>query len=194
MVWGRIVSRTVRQLSDDDTAAYEIALTIQMPSPDAAETCGQTDTTDLDPLGGVIADTGNVVYLRPGVTYPTEPAPGHEGSWHFGVFGAGGPGTIDYAGDCVQNRLRLLVEGEGTMVISMETYLGSARNLIARLMHSEAGMDVLDEQQSGTTASTFTFDVTTHNGTYCTHYIDVRDKGDICGGKWGWSGAEWTAS
>ena len=48
----------------------------------------------------------------------------HIGNWNFPepYIGGGGPGTIDYAGDCAQNNLRFIVVGPGTLTIQTEMY------------------------------------------------------------------------
>lgn len=138
---------------------------------------------------------GNVFYLRPGITYPQEPTPGHVGSWHFPTFGAGGEGTVDSMGTCCLNIVRCCVVGEGTLVVHTAD-TGGTVNLIATLNHSEPSDPngvVVEETQTGEAGDDFTFEITTHAGVNCTHWVDVTDQGP-CGTGWGFTGADWTAA
>jgi hypothetical protein len=213
-VWMRVARVTYRQLSKD-SLLYELALDLRAEEPPDAPTTGtgitactaQTASTTFLPLGGsgstANASTGHVVYWRPGLTRPIEVADavGHIGSWHFPIFG--GPG-IDYAGDCAQNRLRIIVEGNGTLTINTATWSGQSRNLRAILYHHRyasgelgdgaSGVDIIDATATASTGGAFVIPITTHSGAYCTHWVDVTDIGPACGAKWGWSSAVWVAS
>jgi hypothetical protein len=196
--WFRILRRTVRQRN----FRYEITFDLAKPTQGTTTAlCSNlTATGSFYPLGGsgVIpnASDGHVFYLRPGITYPQTEDVGHIGSWHFPVFGAGGMGTVDQAGDCGQNIVRCMVTGDGTMVISTST-VSSSRNLVARLCHADPSSPlgyVVDETQHEATGDDFTFTISTHGGLACTHWVDVTDVGDTCGGKWGFAGFDWTAA
>jgi hypothetical protein len=62
-----------------------------------------------------------------------------------------------------------------------------------------SGVDVLDELQTGLTGGDeIVFEITTHGGQNCTHWVDVRDNGPgqaACGGGWGWKyqGSTWAS-
>jgi hypothetical protein len=192
--WLRAMSRTVRQIGPNK---YELALELSTDRPGTGATActGLTATGSFYPLGGADntpnASDGNVIYWRPGLDIPVEPTPGHVGSWHFPQYGAGGEGTTDLAGDCSQNRVRCIVVGDGT--IEVHTAAGDGRALEARLQHFQDDMWFTDEVQTGNSGDSFTFSVSTHGGIYCTHWVDVRDLGTACGGKWGFTGFDWTA-
>ena len=38
------------------------------------------------------------------------------------------------------------------------------------------------------------FDISTHGGVNCTHWVDITDNGSGCGSKWGFVGIDWVAS
>jgi hypothetical protein len=196
--WFRVIQRTVKFLYDEYEITYDLAYPTQGTT--SALCTGLTETGSFYPLGGsgVVPNTsdGFTYYLRPGITYPQTHDDTHLGSWHFPVFGAGGSGTTDQAGDCGQNTVRCMVTGDGTMVIHTAT-VSSGRNLVARLMHADPSDPVgyvVDEVQYEATGDDFTFTITTHGGLACTHWVDVTDVGDTCGGKWGYSGFDWTAA
>jgi hypothetical protein len=196
--WFRVLMRTVKPYNGD----YQITFDLAKPTQGvAAALCtGQTATGSFYPLGGSAGianeSDGHVYYLRPGIEYPQVVTPDHQGIWHFPVYGAGGVGTVDQAGDCGQNTVRCMVEGEGEIEVHTST-VSASRNLVARLMHADPGDPagyIIDETQYGATGTDFTFTVTTHGGLACTHWVDVQDLGDICGGKWGFAGFDWTAA
>jgi len=197
--WMRVLSRTVTDVSEQDDMTYLHTIDVSRSTTLVTASCtGLTSSQTFTELGGSgstpsVSTLGNVLYLRPGITYPDVVTPGHQGAWHFPEFGAG----VDYAGDCSQNRLRVLVVGDGTLTVQTVTYSASARNLVARLVHADSGAPtgyVVDETQYQATGTTFTFTVSTHNGVNCTHWVEVTDLGDICGGKWGFTASVWTAS
>lgn len=197
-VMTRILKRQVKHWNFQ----YMNTMTLAKPTPGTTTAlCSNlTASGSHYPLGGS-AGVANVsdgysYYLRPGIEYPTEPDPGHQGVWHFPVYGAGGSGTVDQAGDCGQNIVRCMVVGDGSISVHTST-VSSSRNLIARLCHADTGVPggvVVDEYQEGTTGDTFTFTVSTHGGLSCTHWVDVGDTGSTCGGKWGYNGFDWTAA
>jgi hypothetical protein len=191
-VWLRCLKRTVRQRN----FRYEVEVTLSKPMQGSttALCTGLTAGGEAYPLGSFESD-GTVYYLRPGIEYPQVVDPDHEGIWHFPELGAGGSGTVDYAGDCGLNIVRVPVVGDGTLEVHTATYSASSRNLRATLMHADPGSPagvVVDETQDGVTGDTFEFSITTHSGLACTHWVDVGDIGDICGGKWGYAGRTWT--
>jgi hypothetical protein len=190
----RALTRSVSQVSEE---YYDVKLELAGATSVAPDLCETTTTGEFHPLGGSEvtpnASGGNIFYLRPGLTYPEVPTPGFVGGWGFPLFGVGGSGTTDFAGDCTQSLLRFVVSGNGTASVSTATYAASARGLTARLHHRTGAEVITDETQTGTTGDTFTFTVDTHAGVNCYHWIDVIDNGGTCGGKWGFTGAEWTA-
>lgn len=195
-VWLRALKRTVKQWNFQYQITYDLAKPTQGTT--TALCTGLTATGSFYPLGGSgntpNASGGNVVYWRPGIVIPTTVTPGHVGSWNFPLYGAGGAATVDQAGDCGQNRVRCLVVGDGTMVINTST-VSVGRNLRAQLYHADSGAPegvVVDETQFKATGDDFTFTISTHGGLACTHWVDVSDVGDICGGKWGFNGFDWT--
>jgi hypothetical protein len=196
--WFRILQRTVRFRYEDYQITFDLAKPTQ-GTPSLLCT-NLTETGSFYPLGGSGVTPnlsgGNVFYLRPGMVMPEVYTEDHQGSWHFPEYGAGGAATVDYAGDCTLSSVRCLVVGDGTMEIHTAIYSASARNLTARLMHADPGAPsgyVVDETQTGVTGEDFTFTVSTHGGVNCTHWVDIYDSSDTCGGKWGFSGFDWTA-
>jgi hypothetical protein len=216
-VWMRIAKITYRQVGGQagDKSMYELAMDLRAEEPPDSATTGtglepctaQTASTTFDTLGGsgstANPSLGNVYYWRPGLVRPltVAEAVGLVGSWHFPVFGA--VGTTDYAGDCSQNRVRVLVEGSGTLTIHTAEYSGQARTLRGTLYHHRysgdaedptSGVDIIDETKTGAAGADMEFDITTHDGEFCTHWVDLTDIGGVCGSKWGFSGADWVAS
>lgn len=219
-VWLRVASRTVRQVSAD-SGLYELALDLRAEEPPDSATTGtgtsacsaQTASNNFHPLGGTgdvpNPSDGHSFYWNPGVARPLTPAEAvaladHQ-HWHFPDYGSGGAATTDAAGDCAQNRVRCLVEGAGTMTIHTSEYAGQGRTLRAILQHHRygdaeegsgptAGVDIIDEILEGAAGSDFEFDITTHGGENCAHWVDVSDIGGTCGSKWGYDGFDWVAA
>lgn len=191
--WVRVLDRTV---SDEESEQhYALDLTMEVPSDVSVAACEVTPSGMFDPLGGSGSDAnpspGNVFYLRPGLFYPEVPTPGHQGTFHFPEWGSG----VDYAGTCTQSSIRVVVGGEGTLTVHTAIYSGTPRNLVARLIHATGdGGYVYDETQTGVTGDDFTFDVSTHAGVNCYHWVDLTDAGPECGGKFGFAGAEWESA
>jgi hypothetical protein len=156
------------------------------PPPDQ---CGTTtDSGSFPPNNsGTSAGTGNVIYVRPGLTYPVVPTPGYAGDWHFPAYGSAG--SPDLAGDCSQNTLRFIFGGLGVATITM---LPNGHNLQAVLQHID-GTIVVDAIKDIGPGGMVTFrtvacapDATPY------HWIDVSELAGPCGTKWGFVGATWT--
>jgi hypothetical protein len=217
-VWLRIANRTVRQVSSG-SGLYEIAMDLRAEEPPDSATTGsgiascsaQTASDDFYPLGGSgdtsnPSPTGNVFYWQAGGSHPITVADaiGHQGKTGFAIYGGGGVGTTDYLGDCVQSYVTCMVEGSGTMTISTAEYLGVDRTIQAILYHRQygageegntsSGINIVDETQYVAAGTPIVFDISTHGGTNCTHWVDVTDAGPTCGSKWGFSGFGWVAS
>lgn len=193
--WMRVMQRTVRQLGPWD---YELGLTLSGPSPtQEAEALGCADRTPsgfYPAMGSFTSDaTGNILYLRPGIAGAIVPTPGFVGSGHFPGFGPG----VYYLGDCTESSVRCVVVGDGQMVIRTVTGPAGAagRTISATLRHDDGG-GFTDEAQSGILqGSTITFDISTHGGAQCTHWVDITDDGGPCGGTgWGFAGFTWAAT
>lgn len=153
------------------------------PSPTASGSYGPN-------LSATSVSPGNVFYIKPGFIDPgLVPNPGYVGGWSFAIFNSGG---VDYAGDCTGSTARCLVIGDGIMVIHTATYSGSPRALTATLYHVVAGIPIADATVHGTTGDDLVIPVSSEDGLYCTHYVDVVDDGGTCGGKWGFAGFDWT--
>ena len=215
-VWMRIAARTIRQLSSG-SGLYELALDLRAEEPPDSGTTGtgdepcdaQTASDTFDPLGGTGSTSnpsdGHVYYWRPGLVRPitVDATTGVVGSWHFPVFGR--RCATDYAGDCAQNRVRCLVEGAGTMTIHTAAYEGviataAARSCTttgtarARKATRRRASTSSTRSSSGAAGADFEFDISTHDGENCTHWVDVSDIGGACGAGWGFEGFDWVAS
>jgi hypothetical protein len=216
--WMRVFSRTVKQLNSGD---YELRLRLvgdadgTIGGVGAGNSCSAlTESGSYYPLGSdnpgvwnMGAGPANVsdgvsYYLVPGMAWPIEPTPGAASSWHFATWDSGGAGTVDYPGSCTYSFLRVMVRGDGTLVIHTEVE-SEAQTLSAILRHHvytdpdtlTGGVDVIDEVQTGiAVGSDITFDISTHDGQNCTHWVDVRDEGAGCGAGWGfgYAGSDWT--
>jgi hypothetical protein len=192
----RLLNRSVRQLSEE---FYEVKC--ELSSAGAAGEPGVTCDSPYDeteagfypPINSVSADADAVVYyFRTGDPLPEQPDPDYVGNPNFFESGAGG--SPDYLGDCAANTIRVLVVGDGTLAVETATYGGGPRNLNVALRHRTTGAPdpTTDETDTGVTGDTFTFNVSTHGGTECIHWVDITDDGPGCGGKFGFAGATWT--
>jgi hypothetical protein len=189
----RVLVRTLIQTSEE---YYTLKLELAANASEAASAIcdggeyGLTPGGTYSPLGDVFSD-GVVYYLNFGEDFPEVPIPGYEGEWSFPEFGGGG-GT-DFAGDCAGNFLWFVLVGDGTLVVTTAIYGGNSKPLTATLQHtSSPAVYVVDSSQSGESGTTFNFNVSSHGGTKCIHFISITDDGGDCGGKWGFSGATWT--
>ena len=149
---------------------------------------------DLTPAGSYapnnsLTTPANAIayYVRPGVAQPSVPTPGFVGAWHFAALGSGG--SPDYAGDCVTNRLLIMVVGPGTATINMATYGGSPRGLNWSLRYQSGGISTVIDSGSATTGDDIAVDVPDDG--HCVHWVEITDDYVTCGGKWGYAGMTW---
>ncbi len=177
----RVLYRTVIEISEDPTASFEIEMELDpqpIVCPDA------TPDLTFPPLLGKNSDAlGNLHYLVPGQGFPEVPAPFHHGGWHFPSYNRSGSG-IDYAGNCVANRIRIVVIGDGTLTIpTLEGFGGHADGLSARLRYRAAdGTIPLVEEQIGVAGDTFVFNISTEDQLHCANWVDITDdQGSPCG-------------
>lgn len=203
-VWMRVAKVTTRQVQGEDYEAhgwYELALDLRAetppgppgPPPPEPGNCVAEDPTEegfYGPNNGDIsAGTGNVHYFVSGSAAPFVVQPGYDGNWHFPAFGSGG--SPDYAGDCTNSNARCVVVGDGTITIHTSVF-GASRTLQAVLKHLNGAVEVTDELQTGIPlGSDIVFNISSHDGEFCTHWVDVHDDGGGCGSKWGFSGFDW---
>jgi len=205
--WVRILRRTVSQpqVGTDVGGAnedwYQLVLDVS-PQEGFVAACSDGDTPHgtYYPLGGsgsyARATTSSDIsyYSRPGLAAPTTPTPGWSGSWNFGLMGAGGVGTIDYGGDCVQNSLRFILVGNGTLTIQTERYLGSIRGFDVYVTNPYTGVATyVGAYNSGDAVAVVISGVASPT---CVRYIDLQGFGGDghggCGSKLGWSSAVWS--
>lgn len=188
----RVLTRTLSQPSEEQ---YLLKLELAANAGEAAAAIcaggiyGLTPAGTYGPLGDFFSD-GVVYYLNAGEDFPEVPTPGLEGEWSFPELG----GPVDYAGDCAGNHLRLIVVGDGSISITTAIYDANSKPLIAQLQHAgeSVGVPVTDQYQEAESGTTFSFEVSSHAGTKCVHWVDITDAGGDCGGKWGFAGATWT--
>jgi hypothetical protein len=198
--WFRVLSRTVKPLVSEDPQLYELQLKLSPQEAAPVSSCGYplTEAGTFYPLGdqpptgpsewyAANVSDGFTYYLRPGIFYPTVPTPGAESQWHFiAHVGAGGAGSIDYAGDCVQNTLQFMPVGPGTLTVQTEIYGGSPRPMAGSW--GESPDAYANSIGSFTSGDEVEFVVTGE----CVNIVRLYDgPGSPCGGKWGWSSAEW---
>lgn len=179
---------------------YKLALRMVPQEASAVSACPYelTPTGDFYPLGDLASEDGMfhsnpsdgvVQYARPGIFYAVTPTPGAESYWHFNQYGVGGPGTIDYAGDCVSNQLRFVVVGAGTLTVQTEIFGGSPRPMAGAWGPSPGGFE--NSIGTFTSGDEVEFVVTGD----CANVVILMDgPGSPCGGKWGWSVAHWEAA
>lgn len=206
----RVLERRVKpQVTSSAPSKYRIGLKLSPQEP-AEPTCSyaRTESGVYYPLGGrevplsaTPGDTGTRAisdgfsyYVRPGDFYPTSPDFGHYGRWHFGEYGVGGPGTIDYAGDCVQNTLQFIVVGNGTLTVQTEAYWSGSRPMGGSWgTGANAYLHSIGDFTSGESVEFVIDDTSAPND--CIRLIRLYDgAGSACGGKWGWSSATWAQS
>lgn len=190
----RVVRRRITQPLDTDND-YDVRLDLvpqeTPPTPDiCTDLYPPTGSDTFYPLGSFVSD-GVVYYWRPGFVVPSVPNPGMVGSWHFAALGAGGLGTIDYAGDCVQNRLIFVTVGNGTWTIQTERYGGTTRALAISLGPTFDSAVNVAFINSGDSVEV-TIDDTSDGD--CVRLVVIADRGLACGSKWGWSQADWVAA
>lgn len=201
--YARVLRRKVTQPQGTDYR-YKVALDLapqEPPDPATVPMCALYDRTpagDYWPLGSSLTSDGVVAYWRAGLVKPGYPWTGELGDWHFAELGAGGSGSIDYAGDCAGNELIFILIGNGTASIQTEVYAGSPRLLgvFKGTDSTEATGSSVATTLVGTISSGASIDVTfgdsdNDDSTTCIHYIVIGDTGAACGGKWGWSQMTW---
>jgi hypothetical protein len=191
----RVVRLTVSP-TDDLALSYLLALELLAPRPAAGTgggCVGATASGTYPRIGSDVSDaTGNVFYWRPGITLIEVPTPFAVGDWHFSAYATTSCGVLaDWAGDDVQNLVRCLVVGPGTITVHMQDGYActGAHTLVAKLQYAGPSGPVTVETQTGGT--TFTFTVPADG--YCTHWVDVEDDGSVSGSKWGFLDFEWVA-
>ncbi len=193
--WCRVIRRTVIQEQATDRYILDLDLSPQETAPTPDTCVGLYDPTPdgiYYPLGGnngtSIANPsdGVVFYWRAGYEFPGPGEAGLVGAFHFPQYEAGGEGTIDYAGDCAQNRLVFILVGNGTAVIQTEAYFGTFRTLTVQ--QNGAVVD------TGSSGDVFTVVIDDRTDGDCVTTIEITDNGLACGSKWGFSQMEWTAA
>lgn len=199
--WFRILEVTRKPIVADG-ALYEVKLRLSPQEPadipgDCVDLYPGTPSGTYYPLGGVSGgpvanpSDGVVYYFRPGLYEPLVPTPGYIGTWHFGVWGSGGAGSIDYAGDCVGSSLILMTVGNGTWTIQTEP--GAAlRSLNVSSGPPGFGAQVLRTViTSGDSVEVVIDDATDGD---CIRWVTINDTAAACGSNWGWSQGEWVAT
>ena len=208
-VWMRVASCTVRQVYGEDgnaTGWYELALDLRAETPPGPAapvipdcvSIGPTDTQALLPNNGYVAAApGNVFYDQVGgvVNPPLEgPDPGFTGVVGFPIFGAGG--SPDQLGDCIGNFVQINVVGSGTLTVNCAQGTG-ARTLDMTLYHiaDDNVTWIADDARPAQDPDTpQEFDVDTHDGDKCFHWVLIQDDTGACGGKWNFVGADWVST
>lgn len=192
--WARVLNATHTLLTPK---RYRIDFEAQgpMPAPPEPSECAAnaTPSDTYLPLGSATTDADAVVYYgRAGSPAPETPTPGFVGNPNFPAYsGGGGP---DYMGDCAASYVRVMVVGSGTLDVASATYSATPRNVTATLYHRDGTELVADDVQAGVTGDSFEFDVDTHDGVFCIHFVDLVDTGEVCGGKFGFAGASWVST
>lgn len=194
--WGRILRATHTELPGNGGYEVRVELDVGESTPlsfPCESEYPPTPSGFYAPMHTDNISTAVLYYLSPGATFPEVPTPGYDGSWPFADYGAGD--NPDFCGDCFDAFTRVMVVGAGTLTVDTATY-GASRNLFATLSHRHIGDPDLtyDDEQTGVTGDSFVFNVSTHGGTECIHFVDVGDDGSLCGNKWGFAGATWVSS
>jgi hypothetical protein len=193
--WCRVIRRTVIQEQATDRYIIDMDLSPQeAAAPVPACSDGATADGTFYPLGGDPPGTGSppnpsdgvVFYWRAGLEYPWTDDTGTVGGWHFSLLGNGGSGTIDYAGDCVNNRLIFVIVGNGTMTIQTEMYAATPKAMVVTIR----GTDV----QTFTSGDSVEVVIDDRTDGDCVTLVEIRDLGLACGGKWGWSQMDWVGA
>lgn len=198
--WMRVLTRTISNADSEEFYTVKLELDHACPPGSAASCAGgeypPTPSGSYPPLNGSATNADLFwYYAAAGDSPPEVPFPGHDaGGWGFAEYGTGG--GPDFAGDCFTNEARAIVVGSGTVTIPTVVYGGGVRGLIVSLLHREPGApdETIDETRTGNTGDTFTFDVSTHSGANCIHWVTVHDDGQTCGGKFGIGTATWVST
>lgn len=205
--WFRILEVTRKPIVADG-GLYEVRLRLSPqevpPTPDIcsdlypptpSDTYYALGGTNGGPTNGPNPSDGVIYYWRGGLGVPFAPDPTYVGSWHYGVWGAGGVGSIDYAGDCVGNALILISVGNGTWTIQTEMYGGVLHRLWFGRGPEFGSNDGLDLAANSGEAVEVTISDTTDGD--CIRVVWMYDPGPPygpCGSKWGFRQAVWVAA
>jgi hypothetical protein len=200
--FARILRKRITQPLNTDND-YNVAVDLSpQETALAPATCSadDTDAATYFPLGGS-GNTPNLVgtniayYHRGGLTEPQAPDPAYQGSWHFPTYGVGGTGTTDYFASGMDNLLRFIVVGNGTLTIQTERWQGQPQPCTVVVEHVVAGIpQVVGSTLTGTAGEATEVEITTADDPDCIHLVnlkaDLRVSGVHIG--MGWSQAVWT--
>jgi hypothetical protein len=149
------------------------------------------------PLGGSGSTSnpspgdGNVMYWKAGNVAPLVPTPGHQGDWNFPRWGAGGIGTVDGAGDCAQNFVRIAVTGPGTMTIHTSVGDTHVCPLGVDLYYAVGAFPAFHSSVEGNAGDDLVIAVPASE--WCDWYAELTDRQHDCGGSWNFTGVDWVA-
>jgi hypothetical protein len=203
--WCRVMERTVKPLNAEG-AIYELRLRLSPQeagpvSDDCTDLYAETSDGNYYPLGGNPPGSGTppnpsdgvVYYYRGGLEVPSVPDPGLQGGWHFSSLGAGGVGTIDYAGDNSSNVLVFMSVGNGEWVIQTEMWESRARTIHVAVGPTFETAAFVEATVSGAQITVTIADATDGD---CIRLVKIYDQPPDPPGfdKWGWSVAEWTGA
>jgi hypothetical protein len=196
--WCRILHVEIRQDEETDQQ-YTVGLELSPPIVPAAPFCSNS----ADPagsrgpnLGASSIAPGNFYYWKAGLTAPVVPTVG-SGNWNFPTFNSGG---IDYAGDCVDNHLRVFVAGNGT--VTVPTLYGGGTTghtwqAELQCVDPVGGATITLQTLTGNVGSPVVATITNWNelGGPCWVWLDIHEWAGhepTCGSNWaGFSGFTW---
>jgi hypothetical protein len=197
--WLRVLSRTVSPIA----LGEKYRLTLELQGPGAAASgpphslpCSligvvPTEAQTFAPnLSATTIAPGNVFYLKPGITNPTEPQTGFVGAWNFPDYNVlFNYRFVDLAGDKVGNVVRVVVAGPGTLEIDVSDYSGDPHTFNTKLRWDN---EIASFHAATTSVAPGTLSFAIPDDEHCFHMVDVGDDGIAEGGKWAFLEARWT--
>lgn len=138
-------------------------------------------------LSGTSGADGYIAYGCNSPGPPVVPTPFFAGALNFAAYNVGG---VDYAGDCVLNRVRCFTIGPGTIAVDTRAWSGGVRPVRLELVSAVTGTHGTVD---GTSGDRLGFYVPASDGD-CLWWVDLTDgPASPCGGKWGFAGFTWRA-
>lgn len=160
-----------RVIHPEQPTEAEVSVVLIESEETTGSSCGFPSGTYPPPGGGVAASDGyQIEYSRAGVAQYEVPHPGFVGDWHFPIWGLDG---VDYGGG-MGNSMRVIVSGNGLLVIPTHVYAGVPAPWTAWMWHRDhvTGAVVTDMSLTGTSGGFATFLV---SGADCEHLYHIVD-------------------
>ena len=196
--WLRVLRRSITQVAEEQPTDSQYLVTLELASNGPAFTCdgGAYDLTPsqtFDTLGNNPSPSPGYVYYGAG-SPASSPQIGVGPDWGFPDYT--GPGAPDYAGDCTNSVLNFVLVGPGILSVQTAQHPGepSSRGMTYTVYHWSGGIETVDAEGTLTPGDLVNLSIPADESENCVHTVSFGDGDGTCGGKWGWSGATWTAT